>query len=233
MEEVELEENIMLSICRKLGTATNDRRRAFIIHISNCIISNPMVYDLIQYIAGVESIKKRLIPYIMITGNLVVIDVGAGTGNYARLMPPSVTYLWLDNDTQKLQGFKTKSINNSSAILGDATRLCLKNKSVDYALCIALAHHLTDTQLRYLFSELARVVKLKLIFLDAVEHRGSKLSALLWKYDRGSHPRSKQDIISELELWYEIENLENFKIYHHYILCACVPRSRPLVHSEC
>lgn len=162
-------------------------------------------------------------PYLQQMENQTVLDVAGGTGNYASLLPQSATYLWLDKDHQKLKGFQ-KKWPSSLAILGDATRIGLRDKSVDSALCIALSHHLSDKELNSLFSELARVVKRKCIFLDAVENKGSKISNLIWNYDRGSHPRSAEMICTAIERWFKLEQVEHYSIYHRYLLCAGTSR---------
>ncbi len=187
------------------------------------IVSNPWIFDRVQYLWGFKKTCARLIPYFLETENQIVLDVGAGTGNFAQLLPSSAIYLWLDHDLQKLRGFK-KKWPLRLATLGDATRIGLKDKSVDYALCIALSHHLSDNELNSLFSELARVVKRKIIFLDAIESKESWISNLAWKYDRGSYPRSVQGLRSAMEPWFEVEKIENYAIYHHYLLCISTPR---------
>jgi ubiquinone/menaquinone biosynthesis C-methylase UbiE len=111
-------------------------------------------------------------------------------------------------------------------MLGDATRLGLKDKSVDYATCTAVTHHLTDTELSAFVHELARVVRCKLILQDAVQSNGW-ISRLLWKYDRGSHPRSAQALIAALEIGFAIEHVEYYSIYHRYLLVVGIPRPRP------
>lgn len=189
------------------------------------LVSSPWIYDRVQYLLGFEQTCRRLEPHLAQTDGQIVLDVGAGTGNFAPLLPGSATYLWLDNDPQKLQGFKTKW-PSGLAILGDATRICLSDKSVDYALCIALSHHLSDIELPLLFSELARVIRHKLVFLDPVEYKESKISNLLWKYDRGSYPRSVQALCSAIKPWFEIKQTERYAIYHHYMLCVGRPRHR-------
>jgi hypothetical protein len=50
------------------------------------------------------------VPYLVQVENQFVLDVGAGTGNFAWLLPPAATYLWLDNDLQKLGGFKKNGL---------------------------------------------------------------------------------------------------------------------------
>lgn len=155
--------------------------------------------------------------------NQIVLDVGAGTGNYASILPPSVTYLWLDNDTQKLRSFK-KKWPAGLATIGDATQIGLKDKSVDYVFCVDLSHHLSDLELPLLFAEIARISKQKFIFLDAVKYKKSVISNLLWKVDRGSYPRSDEMICSFIERWFELEQIEHYTIYHRYLLCVGRPK---------
>ncbi len=127
------------------------------------------VYDLIQHVTGLEYTRRKLQPHLAQMAGQVVPDVGAGTGLYRSLLPDTAQYLWLDNDPEKLRGFKRKHAL-MCAMLGDATRIGLKVKSVDYALAVAVAHHPGGAQLLLLISELARIVRHKVIFLDALEH---------------------------------------------------------------
>jgi ubiquinone/menaquinone biosynthesis C-methylase UbiE len=131
----------------------------------------------------------------------------------------------MDNDVKKLRGFKGKWPFHL-ALLGDATRIGLKDKSVDYAICIALSHHLPEPDLFILFSELARVVRKKLIFLDAVKDNGSKISHWLWKFDRGSYPRPSYILFSAIETWFKAEHIEHYLIQHEYVLYIGIPREK-------
>jgi ubiquinone/menaquinone biosynthesis C-methylase UbiE len=196
------------------------------------VVANPRVYDAVQYLLGFEQTRRRLAPYLGQTNNQTVLDVGGGTGNYARLVPRSATYFWLDNDPAKLRRFKAKCSSRLGAMLADATRICLRDKSVDCVVCIALAHHLSDTELPSLFRELARVVRRRLIFLDAVERKGSRISNLLWKFDRGRYVRSAQDLCSAMDQWFEREQTEYYTVYHHYLVCIGKPRTDKYMSSR-
>lgn len=189
------------------------------------VVAKPWVYDHIQMLFGLKQTQQRLIHYLAQTHQKIVLDVGAGTGLYQSLLPETAQYIWLDVDSNKLEGFKCKQTLHM-AVLGDATRLCIQDKSVDFAICIGLSHHLSDQQLKCLFIELARGVREKMIFLDALDFPDSLVSRLLWKYDRGSYPRNSGDIISEIEAQFEIEKIDMYKIYHHYFLCVARPKNR-------
>lgn len=75
-----------------------------------------------------------------------------------RILPKTVRYICYDNDPQKLKGFKRGELAHYS-VLGDGAQTCFKDHSVDWALCLAMSHHLTDEQLPLLISELARVLR--------------------------------------------------------------------------
>lgn len=191
--------------------------------IAHRIVSIPWVFDFTQRFLGLQESFRRLEPWLVETAGKIVLDVGAGTGNFSPLVRRSAMYLALDNDDEKLHGLRAKKIAGN-LILGDATRLSLADQSVDYVLCIALAHHLTDSELPVLFTELARVVRVGIVFLDPVEHKTSQVSNFLWRYDRGSYPRSKDTLIAELQLKFELEHIEHYKIYHDYLLCVGRPK---------
>jgi len=191
--------------------------------IAHWLVANPTVYDWVQHLAGWEKASRRLAPHLATLAGQCVLDVGAGTGNLARLLPPGATYIWLDNDPTKLLGFKTKGIPGET-ILGDATRTGLADKSVDCAVCVALAHHIPDVALPALFRELARVTRARLVLLDPVAHPRSRVSRWLWRFDRGGFPRSPAALRDFVARDFEIEREESFSIYHHYLLLVARPK---------
>jgi len=138
-------------------------------------------------------------------------------------MPAEVRYIWLDSDPQKLRGFRAKGLPGMM-ILGDAARIPLRDRSVDVALCFLMSHHLTDEELSALFRELARLCRNKMIFLDALNEPGSFVSRLLWKYDRGSHPRTVATLHELITGSFNLIYAEQFKIYHTYVLWVGEPK---------
>ncbi len=191
----------------------------------HCAVSDGRVYDLVQSLLGRSLAAGRLRRCVERTAGASVLDLGAGTGHVRELVPASAKYLALDCDLQKVSRFRAK-YPLAPAVLSDATRLCIKDKSVDYATCVAVAHHLSDLELQLLFSETARVVRERLIFLEALRCDASWISRLLWKYDRGSYPRTVDELRSALERWFKIENSEVYAIHHQYLLCTAIPKSR-------
>ena len=186
------------------------------------IVSSPSIYDMVQRLAGRERTYRWLATYLAEASGKIVLDVGGGTGDLARRLPQTATYIWLDNDVDKLNGLRQKA-NEVRALLGDASHIGLRDKSVDLAICIAMSHHLTDTQLRDAFREISRICRFKLFFLDAIRHPGV-ISRLMWKYDRGSHPRSVAELRSYIESYFVIETEARTSVYHHYWFCSAIPK---------
>jgi hypothetical protein len=85
-----------------------------------------------------------------------------------------------------------------------------------------MTHHIADKDMSSFLAEVERVTRKKVLFLDPLAWN-SRLSRLLWRYDRGSFPRSIQTLYAALYKCFEIEHLECFSVYHHYILCVARP----------
>jgi ubiquinone/menaquinone biosynthesis C-methylase UbiE len=187
------------------------------------IASQPWAFDWAQHLLGLQQQRQKLAPLLAHTDGQIVLDIGAGTGNYAPLLPDSAKHIGLDIDPRKLEAFLTKGPARVG-LVGDATSICLGDKSVDCALCIALSHHLSDSQLPLMFRELARVVRHRLVFMDAVMDRNSTLGQFLWKCDRGRHLRSVETLRAALGLWFELQEVGEFTVFHRYLMCLGKPR---------
>ncbi len=187
------------------------------------IVSHPQVYDLVQKAVGGAQVTGFLSPHFEQTAGHSLLEVGAGTGDCRKLMPASTRYIWMDHDAQKLSGFRKKQ-QGELAVMGDATQLCFKDKSVDYALCAAVLHHLNDAELARLLTELQRVVRRRLIVLDPVDCQDRAMSNLLWRYDRGSFPRTAQNIRTILERQFTMEHTDELTVNHRYVLCVASPK---------
>lgn len=186
------------------------------------IVAQPAVYDTVQRLAGYKVTLRRLQPVLAETADQSVLDVGAGTGLYVAALPASARYLWLDNDTDKLRGFQART-GRKVALIGDGTQIGLRDKSVDYAICIAVMHHLDALQFQQLLAELARVVRKRLFLLDALA-TDAWTSTLLWRYDRGSTPHTAQQLTDAVATYFDIEQSDSYAIYHRYLLLTARPK---------
>lgn len=177
-----------------------------------------MIYDVIQRLTGRERIKKRIGPAVARTAGAAVLDVGAGTGTMRSLVDPSARYVWLDSDPRKLDGYATTS-PDGEVVLSNAVRIALKDHSVDTVVCSALSHHLDDAAFSELVEELHRVVRDRVLFLDAVRTR-SPVGATLWQLDRGAHPRSADEMLAVFAPRFELVTADRFTILHRYLFAV-------------
>ena len=160
--------------------------------------SRAAVYDAIQLVAGAAPLlEKRLAENL---GHLpprpTILDVGGGTGLPPSLWPEGTTYVCLDIDSLKLAGFVGKNVS----------------------------HHLTDEQLPRLFGESARVLKRggRMLFIDAVLAPERFRSRLLWRYDRGSHPRTSEVLKEAMAKELKIQKWDDFAHHFRYVFLAGV-----------
>ena len=188
--------------------------------------ANPFVYDTIQVLAGAAPLDRRLAANL---GDLAprptILDVGGGTGIPPSLWPAGTTYLCLDLDPLKLAGFRHKK-RPGIALRADATRLPIRARSVDLVVCKNVGHHLSDSQLPVLFRESARVLKRggQMLFIDAILAPERWRSRLLWRYDRGSHPRTAETLRDTMASEFDLAHWEDFAIHFRYVLGVGTPR---------
>ncbi len=159
------------------------------------IVAHPQVYDAVQRLAGaskVERLLSRRVPGRDRSAR--VLDVGGGTGISRNLWPDDCT---------------------------DATRIPIRDGSLDTVLCKLVTHHLTDQAMSALIDESARVLKDDgiFVFMDAVWAPRRPAGRLLWSLDRGTNPRRADTLRACISRRFRIRHWEHFSIYHEYVLC--------------
>jgi len=186
------------------------------------LLGNPRVYDFQQTHGGGPQIAGEVKKALRDAHGATVVDIGAGTGMAATIVPAGTRYVWLDNDKLKLRGLLSKPID-CFAVLGDATRLPFSDASADWTLMVEVSHHLPAEAFDDCLDEAARVTRNRFIFVDAV--RGIRLrSKLLWQLDLGRFPRTEDDLLVALGQRFEFETIKRFRVNHDHLLCVCVPR---------
>jgi len=199
---------VLLQVCRGL---------------SRLALDHPWLYDRLQVFFGLGALQARVRPYVSALHGKRVLDVGAGTGLYLSILPTTVRYCWWDLDPGKLTRYR-KWRGGHWAVLGNATRLSFRDRTMDAALCVVMAHHLSDVELEVMLADVARVVRERLIFVDAVTAPRSLASALLWWCDNGKFPRSAETLQAAIGRHFDVEISETFRVYHHYLVCIARPR---------
>jgi ubiquinone/menaquinone biosynthesis C-methylase UbiE len=190
-------------------------------------VANPVVYDTVQVLAGSSAeLDRRLAATVgELAAGSTILDVGGGSGLPPSLWPAGASYLCLDIDPVKLAAFRRKD-GPGVALLGDATHLPIGTRTVDLVVCKNVTHHLSDAQLPALFRESARVLKAghRMLFIDAVQAPDRWRSRLLWRYDRGTHPRSIGTLQQAMSSEFNLAHWEVFATHHRYVFGVGVSR---------
>jgi SAM-dependent methyltransferase len=187
------------------------------------IAAIPRVYDLIQTAAGNDVVQKRLAECLQaLPVRSRLIELGGGTGLAAGAVRDDIEYVCLDLDAAKLQRF-VRQHRGARVVAADATRCPIRTGAADAVMAVKVTHHLDDTQLVAMVQEAARIVRPggTLIVVDAV--RTSRVaSRVLWKVDRGVHPRTADAIRAAVASGFTPIHVEEFSVTfrHQFLLCV-------------
>jgi ubiquinone/menaquinone biosynthesis C-methylase UbiE len=183
----------------------------------------PWAYDLVQELAGSRRAYAAVREMLPPTAGRRVLDVGAGTGRARRVLSPDARYVAIELDLDRLRALR-RTTPDGLLVSADAIRLPLLDTSVDIACCVFVLHHLNDDALRSSLRELARVVRDDLVIMDPLWLDRRPLSRLLWRYDDGAYPRSREQLLAVLSEFFEIERERTWTVLHRYLVCRCRPR---------
>lgn len=195
--------------------------------ILHSIVARPRVYDLVQFLAGASVIRRRMAARVTGLGKIsLLVDVGGGTGAGREVVPPGVPYLCLDIDPVKICGFAAKNPGAWAAV-ADATRMPLPDASADAVILMFVAHHLGDEMLDAFLREAARVMRPggALVFADPLWAPRRWPGRLLWRYDRGSHPRTAARLREALSRHFDVAHWDEFAVWHAYVLAVARPKA--------
>jgi SAM-dependent methyltransferase len=115
-----------------------------------------------------------------------VLDVGCGNADMARLLPSGVTYVGLDNNSGYIAKAKAGGINVIEAHVNELGGLGYE--PFDIAVAVGVLHHLDDSTVSALMTDVAGVLRPGGIFVtvDPVLHVGqSTISRGIMALDRG------------------------------------------------
>jgi SAM-dependent methyltransferase len=190
------------------------------------LLDHPRVYDLVQTFGRWHLTAGRLRSLLADAAGQTVLDMGAGTGNLAPLLPPDADYVAIDNDPARIRSLERK-VPGARCIVGSALDTGLEDDAVDWSVCNGLAHHLEDLDVPRLMAELARVTRERLVFVEPLWPGGRLLNAFLWRYDRGSHPRPESTVLAALEAHFVLDHVEHIRPSQELLICVGRPAPTP------
>jgi len=183
------------------------------------IATQPMVYDWIQRAAGASVVHRRLMAWLRFAHGAVVLDVGGGTSGLKPLLNGHVTHVCLDIERPKLLGY-ARTFHDARPLQGDAASLPVRDGSVDAVTLALVTHHLDDDQIERAVDEAARVLMPRgaLLVCDAIWTPSRRIGRVLWKYDRGGHPRTRAQLEDVLRRRFRIVRVDRFSVFHAYVV---------------
>jgi SAM-dependent methyltransferase len=191
--------------------------------LAHAVVSRPMVYDIVQRVAGSRkcySHLRRLLPSLE---HKYVLDAGGGTGRSLAILDRAARYVAVDIDRKKLAQLRMKRVG--TAVVGaDIASLPIAPGGVDIGLLVFVCHHLDDQTLGAALSEMARVCTDQVLIMDAVWMPGRWRSRLLWQYDEGSYPRTSDHLRLAIDRDFIVEDEERFAVHHAYHIWRCHAR---------
>jgi SAM-dependent methyltransferase len=197
-----------------------EAKRQWVLNVIHRFVAIPAIYDAAQIVAGVRqtrAVLKNLVADLPLE-TVSVLDIGGGTGLLRALFPAKTRYTCLDNDPQKLRGFRAKN-PDCAAIEGSSTRIPARDGTFDLAIICAMTHHLADDDLRATVDEAARVLRPEghLLFLDALWEPRRLRGRILWRLDRGDHPRTYDALREAFTRRFTIVKESRWAVHHAYV----------------
>jgi len=158
-------------------------------------LENPKIYNFIEKTLslGNKSCLNCLGGLIKPKEDNLLLDVGCGTGKYAKLF--SKNYYGVDINEDYINYAKGNYNGNFDTM--DATDLRFSDNTFDFIFNVSLFHHLSDESIKTAINEMKRVCKNngKILIIDAVfPSKKNFLGYLLFKLDRGKHTRKLKDL---------------------------------------
>jgi SAM-dependent methyltransferase len=158
------------------------------------LLTNPLVYEAVQHLAGARRWLKRLAQdTIDARPGDSVLDIGCGPGALLAYLP-RITYIGLDRNESYIAQAKRVHGDRGNFICDDVANFGRHGfPLVDVAVAIGLLHHLDDDRSRELL--LAVIATLKpggrLITADPCFHSGqSPIIRFVVAHDRGQNVRT-------------------------------------------
>jgi SAM-dependent methyltransferase len=182
------------------------------------VTDSPAVYDLVQTLAGYPLLARRLRQLMGSTAELAVLDAGAGTGALGALLDDTASYVALEIDERKIERLRPRR-PHATVIHGSVTSIALPDDSVDLSVLVNVAHHLADDELERALNELSRVTRTRVVVADPVAN-GPLAGRALWRIDRGSHPRTAEELGAAIARHFDVEEVGRLTLLHRFALIS-------------
>lgn len=153
---------------------------------------NTALFHYTRWIAYL-GVAPRLVAALELGRDERLLDIGCGTGFFARLARGP--YVGFDTALPSLAfGRRHHADDRHAFLVMSATHLGLADASIDRALIVNVAHHLTDDILDALLRDLRRVVTKRVVLVDLDPDNGNPLENWFMDRDRGAFLRPRAEL---------------------------------------
>lgn len=159
------------------------------------ILSNPLVYNFLQWSVGGKSARQQHInEYIRPEASMTILDIGCGPAEILNFLPEAINYYGFDLNPDYIEHAKQKFGSKGTFICNDVNKNIAKDlPKFDLVLATAILHHLNDEEAIQLFKTAASVMKEngRLVTFDCCyTDDQSGLAKFIIKQDRGQNTRT-------------------------------------------
>ncbi len=138
-----------------------------------------------------------------------LLDVGCGTGAAAALARG--TYVGVDTTIPYLAFARRRTADAAQHFVAmSALELAFADQSFEKAVVINMVHHLDEPTLDGLLAQLTRVVRDRVVLLDAAPDAANRLEAFFLRHDRGDYIRPRSDLRAIIARHFAIQREEVF-----------------------
>lgn len=195
--------------------------RSALQRLAAALVSRPFIYNLVQNLAGQKQVAARLRIALKSLPAGRSLDVGSSSGGLAFRV--GLSPVCMDIDPRPL--LRLRRLHRAAhAVAGDAASLPFPDGTFDLTLFVMIFHHLDDQTMSSVVPELSRVTAGHLLLLEPLRIESRRISRWLWRYDRGPHPRTREELLTHLEREFHLLEVVEFAVYHRYLLCVGKPR---------
>jgi ubiquinone/menaquinone biosynthesis C-methylase UbiE len=151
----------------------------------------PRLFDALRWIleGGYRGHHRVIATHLTNVGR--TLDLGCGTGIYARFFPPQ-SYVGADIDPDYIAAAQSK-FPNHRFLVQDATQTSFQDGEFDACMISGVLHHLDDELATQMVKEAARVVRPDgaiIIWEDIPAPRWNLIGHVIHRLDLGSHIRT-------------------------------------------
>lgn len=184
------------------------------------VVAHPTLYDLSQRLAGGEHVAQCLATQIETHRSEVqrVADIGGGTGLFRKLWPAEIEYICGELDSEKLHAYHERFASDYALCMDGATAIA--PNTCDAVMNVFVLHHVPEKAIQEFVAGCVNALRPGGILVVAEPlWMPTRLAArALWSVDRGSYPRTREELHAILSEHIPIISEYETSVFHKYWL---------------